>query len=907
MKNKLFSSAAVVAALLIVAGCSTVDGDFNENQPPQVSFVNNEADADSVVQVYDLDNYSFLFSDALIGFEEDEAVGHLPDSTDFTEVRFELIRYQYFNLNFINSISYRLEYIDGEGNVAYETGIVPEANYRLDENITRYLWIRNSEEFHWTQGSAVYIIDGQFEYRPVFSYAPIIFWSGTDVDGFVERYRFFDYAYSTQEELAAFQQLVLNDDASIDWTYTVNTQAEINLTTQLGQIQKHVVFVQAQDDQDALSEPAMRVFNRSNRAPNTPTLTFQKEGYTKVTQPEEYERHVISWTDVEDPLYVGEMEAVSPYYEVPVFNDELPNWGGVNFIITCDDPDDQALVTVPLQFRFQLHQLPEDMVDQLMNLDTLNFDEDDDIWESGVWINDTAYDELEIPLDETNVLNFTSDEEGWSDDGEISLYNIPSGFYQLTVYSRDDGLEPCALPGYMRFRVVNMQPERDVLVLNLTEDSGQLAMDYTEYLALNQEQISTALTAVKQVLTEDVDFAPVWYDGSTEDYNCRWWNKDDSYLLPFSVIAQYHTVIVLADNWHYAAIGEDRFRNPFKGLAMDYLDMGGTLFWSGHSSLTKIFGYDVTTVGTVGNEDAFAGDFLSAYMGISRAFVSYNLQFFQGRLEAFVGALHEQQGFEDLSIREGMIDALRETGSYNTLYTNTSHITLPDTAMAYVEAIGLNQNAGAEALFTYSSYTAGLAEHDTLTLFMVADSLSLPQELAGEDRVVDRDPNPSSTGCWLRIFDSHYLDMEIQEAYDAFNVNRENAWADPVQRINATVNANEPVFIYVTYQYTDNPWAVGDTVSVNLRWNPVLEMHRKPVIAFTENFDANLLGVGAFTNFRTCFSTIPLYAMEAGEYFHVTVDPETNLPVYNLGTGSRGIFSYVLYRFYLPTIQETLE
>ncbi len=914
MKKSLFSSVVALAAMLIVVGCSTVDGDYRANEAPSVRFINNELDADSVAQVYDIDNYSFLFSDIYTGFEEDEVLGQLPDTTDLeSEVRYELIRFQYFRLNTIRSISYRLEITDTSG-VSYETGTVPVENYRVDENIPRYLWIHNTENFHWTQGSCVYTIDGEFEYRPVFSYAPMIFWTGSDADGFVERYRYYDLAYTTDEEQAAFEQRVINDDATIDWTYTVNTQAEIYLTTQLGQIQKHKVFLQAQDDEGALSEIAVRTFNRSNRAPNTPELTFQKSGYTLVTQPDSYTRHVVNWQDIESDLEIYQaMSGVTPYYEIPMNSNELPNWGGLGFLVTCDDPDDQALVTIPLQFEYRLHRLPEAQVESLMDASDDNLDDDDDMWENGLWINDEAYADLEIALDDTNVLNNTIDEDGWSDDGEITLYNLDNGFYQLTVFSRDDGLEPCALPGYMRFRVVNMSMERDLLVINLTSDAATLGLDYNTYLTTTKEQLESAITVVKQVVDGAADYVPVWYDGVTEEYNCRWWAPEDSYLLPYSVMAQYHSIIVLDDNWAQSATQpyDSRFTNAFKGLVMDYLDQGGSLFWTGHSSLTGTFGFEVTSTNALDNIDDKAGDFLFTYMGISKAFVSEQRQYFSSRLEAFVGALHEQQGFEDLRIADGIVDVLRggEEG-YDRLYTPARGVAIPDSSLAYVEALGLNSNSGAEALYTFNSYSSGLPALDTLRLFVVADSLSLPDSLTGANEaalLTNRDPNPTSTGCWLRIFDTHYESMEIQSAYDAYNNNRNDAWADPVQTINATRESGAyPPFIYLTYQYTTQPWAVGDTVSVYLRWNPILEMHRKPVISFVENQEGTL-GIPTYTNFRTCFSTVPLYAMEPGEFVSMTVDPETQLPIYDLGSGANGLWSYVLYRFYLPKVQDSLE
>lgn len=915
--------------LLLLAGCSTIDGDVAGNLPPSVAFVNNLVDADSSAQSFPDLEYGFIFEDRFKGFEEDE-LGELPADTLLgVEARFELIRFQYFGVLSIQAI------VEDSAGVVRT---VPAANYRIDPNIPRYLWVQNTAGFHWKLG-ATYEILGDFEYRPVHSFAPLVFWRGSDPDGFVESYRFHDHVYEDEAALAAFDQRVLQDDPSIEWIHTLNTQATVNLTTELGRIQKHVVYVQAIDDAGAVSPPARRVFNRSNRAPNTPTIAFHKEGYSRVSQPDEYERHVVDWADVEDPLYIPALEEfVSPYYEVPVSPEPLVNWGGLIFLVSGDDPDDQALVTIPLEFQFQLHRIPAEQVEALGLMDAATATAD-----PGTGI-DTLAGVERIPLSENNVLNFESYEfmEGdWTGLTQIELYNLETGFYQLTVYSRDDGYESCTEPAWMRFRAQQVTMERDVLVLDFTPqaEGGNPLLVGFESFAERQDwyraRIEEAMPQVKLLAQGVTNYEVAWMDeAGSNDYNCRWWRPDECadcypYLPPFSVISQYHTVICLDDQWASGSGGGtlvgERITNPFKGLAMDYLDMGGSLFWTGYSSLFGTFGFSPNNSDT-GAADMIqynAGDFLRQYMGIDVVYGDDANTVQTSRFDACTKGEPLFAGLEPLNIDVERLNVLKQEPSYYARFESSLYVdpedppsqteiyqtTAPDTSLVYLEAIGINETVGTTAFYTYESFSAGLPEEATFDFFRVARANTQGVAQAAE-LFTDRPAAPTETGCWLYIptFARNYYDMTIFEASAARNVSREDSmWADPSSPVVVSVGGRDRVFFYAQHQRIANPenyWAYNDTVLVDVRWDPILEKHRKPLVVYTDNvsYQGVFGGIGFnpyFTNFRTAYSCVPMTHLELGE--------QPNLMADYSGTGARAVIGGVLFNFFAPKVQDMVD
>lgn len=171
-----------------------------------------------------------------------------------------------------------------------------------------------------------------------FNFAPIIYWTGSDPDGFVEY-----YSYADITDSAAFEDPIAFYDKIPDeaWTDTIATQARIFLLTEAGERTPHIFYVRCFDNEGQVSEDVVyRTFFRTNQAPDIPRIGL------------------VGWEDEEiqndvylrDTLFVGEQVNET--------------WGGVRFTWRGQDPDDKALYRIPLQFQPILVKAPGDTIFQ---------------------------------------------------------------------------------------------------------------------------------------------------------------------------------------------------------------------------------------------------------------------------------------------------------------------------------------------------------------------------------------------------------------------------------------------------------------------------------------------------------------------------------------------------------------
>jgi hypothetical protein len=326
----------------------------------------------------------------------------------------------------------------------------------------------------------------------------------------------------------------------------------------------------------------------------------------------------------------------------------------------------------------------------------------------------------------------------------------------------------------------------------------------------------------------------------------------------------------------------------------------------------------VTTSENAINEQA--GDFLSSYMGILGVYGDDNNTFTtDGRLDGNQRGLPEFEGQAPLVMDRDKIAGVRNASTtFNTFYVPGVPYRpyLPDSALAYVEAYALNEGLGTVAAYTYESFTAGLPERQTFNIFRVARQSDLPSifyqdnEATGEAaRYPAYSTNPDATGCWLYIpiVARYYFSMSITSALDAWNMSRaDQMWAEPIIATTGVLNGREQVYIRVNHQRIADPanyWVRGDTVNVDLTWQPTLVKHRKPVVLYTENtaFEGAFGGFSYnpyYTNFRTAFNGLPLHMLQQGEF------PDYSAIESNPGNGARAVMSGVLYQFYAPKLQD---
>ncbi len=937
-----------LTAAFLLQACSSIDGDFAENAIPRVNFVNNEPDADESEFQFHIEQYNFAFLDSLSGFSEaSPARFPAPGATATENVRFQLINYQYFQVVSIDSIYVR----DENGDYAMT---VDPSLYQLDPNIGRYLWITQpaaADPFHWALNTH-YVIAGEFKYQPVYSFSPMIFWVGSDPDGFVEQYRYMNVEYTTDAALQSLlSSLAADPDMDLEWSYTQNTQAVINLDTSLGQIRKHVMLVQAIDNLGAVSEPDTRIFNRSNRAPNTPRLTYQKDGFSSLGQPSEYTRRVINWDDfIGDASIANNLASQTPYATLPSFYRPVDAWNGIRFLVAGDDPDDQAFVTIPLQFRYRLVKFDEnsDSLDYFRSYDGTW--EDDGHWvgtytDSTGWVSDHAE---WITLSESNVIDYEDaygfDADGWSDNSILELYNLDSGWYQLMVWTRDDGLEACATPAWMRFKVQRMErtPEKGVLLMNWTPTSLPPATAWNVFGGRSHGELGEWYRDLIDESYVSLGANPAdlrWNTEFPDDFTLRYWQPGEtadslgheafpSYM-PFEEMCQYKVVICVDDGYKGNSSRITAINDYFRVIAMDYLDLGGNLFWTGHSSLAKSFGYNPTDIN---NTQQFlttnSGDFLGNYMGIQDVYIDQFLTFQNSIGDGMTAAIPEFDFLDTLRLNQAVIDTMRGDGNtfFDGRFDDGDEQTpfdwrspLPGDCVPYIESFSVDDESGTESMYTYNSYSANVERRQVFDFFEVIDAsdpsrdfLFAPVSQGGLGLNFPREPGPNGCWIWIPNTERNLQDMTIFSTFEAHNISRpDNMWAQVIQDVQVLDTDNRwKVHMYLQHQTisdTTDYWAVGDTVSVDLEWDPVLDKHRKVTMCFTENTNSSggfgpFGGFATYTNFRTAFNTVPLYLMEEGGFG--TVDPSFGLLP---GSGYKGLMEAVIASFYEPKIQDLLE
>lgn len=170
-----------------------------------------------------------------------------------------------------------------------------------------------------------------------FDYAPVIYWKGSDPDGFVEYYSYADITDSAaivmDDKLEYVDQIP--DEA---WVDTISTSARVYLLTEADEVQSHIFYLRCVDNDGMVSPVKYRTFFRENNPPNVPVI-----GVTG-SPDEEWDNAIY----VADTLYsAADVSAV---------------WPGIQFSWRGSDPDDKSLFRIPLEFQAVLVRSPNDTV-----------------------------------------------------------------------------------------------------------------------------------------------------------------------------------------------------------------------------------------------------------------------------------------------------------------------------------------------------------------------------------------------------------------------------------------------------------------------------------------------------------------------------------------------------------------
>ncbi len=181
--------------------------------------------------------------------------------------------------------------------------------------------------------------------QDTFSYAPVIYWKGSDPDGFVEYYLYADIIDSTA--LADPEYFI---DFIPEWKWEQNsaTSDTVYLLTESGEITEHVFYLKCVDDLGLESNIEYRTFFRTNHPPEVPQVKL---------------------TSANDESFANTVVLADTFY---VLENVTDTWPGISFNWKSSDPDDRDLYTIPLEYRYYLEKVPHDTVWQWASQDWSN-------------------------------------------------------------------------------------------------------------------------------------------------------------------------------------------------------------------------------------------------------------------------------------------------------------------------------------------------------------------------------------------------------------------------------------------------------------------------------------------------------------------------------------------------------
>ncbi len=561
-----------------------------------------------------------------------------------------------------------------------------------------------------------------------FSYAPTVYWAGSDPDGFVEYYSYADITDSAaiQDPVGFYDQVP--DEA---WTDLIATEAQIYLLTEQGELTEHVLYVRCFDNEGAVNEDVVfRTFYRTNQAPYIPRVGVMGASDDELA------------TDVyiSDTLYSG--------------TKETSIWSGIQFQWRSSDPDDQALYTIPLEYKTILVKAPGD----------------------------------------------TIAESEWTEDQDIQIVNLETGFYTLYVWCRDDAFEESPAAGRVEFNIIRPTFEHDILVIVEAPDgNGLRSFPKTDSL---KNYYNTLFT----------DIAPeVWVDESDStdlghllsDGTIRFWQVDDltNYMdavVPHALIHQYKMVIVASDQVVTSALNQNyaAYRNR---VLVDYLRVGGRLWYMGRSLLHKIPNDnpadrdDLGDYDTILMEDFFGADAI-VHGPLTMSGSSY-------ALAEFIGTIPALQTFPELDF----VDTMK----YQNYITFEGNI--------YRDSLNYGES-GAGMIVRYSeSITTQYFNSFTSTYIGVVND---------ENSTVLRDDDaseqlPNQTSCFIQTdHDNVYPDSVTKVENITLRDAGYSNWQGEVVGVNGDL-------IYVSYS-PDQDWLPGDSLAVSYKYNPLSDYHLAP-------------------------------------------------------------------------------
>jgi hypothetical protein len=437
-----------------------------------------------------------------------------------------------------------------------------------------------------------------------FSYAPVVHWSGSDVDGLVSSFEYFDD--SSRAGVAAYQGGDATLKAYVDqlpesaWTTTYSNSDTIYLSrSATDSITEQVFMIRAVDNLGAKSPVKVRTFFRTNHPPNAPQVKWALDA--TLDPPPDYSIHYV----IPDTLF---------------WSDTLTTtYPGIGFLWRGTDPDSRELNIIPLQY-------------------------------SWVLVNESTNDTMPYPImdDSNRVVAFGRGWSPWTSDAQMTFTAsnalranpdfVLDGTYRFRLRVRDDGLTPSDTIADVSFAAVSavtklespdhydFQHQLLVVDWNAHRPSGNDINGLRpeqQILDFYQQTIHEGLT-----LAEDLRLAYynnpnpipglVYIPDAIDPNDVQWYTDNElnsSNRVPYDLIRKFKWILVVEEN-PPTSVPDPMFMNPRLKVFTDYMNAGGQVMMTGRRLFMGVLGVSNSGPLTTGTGQT-VGNFLHYYMNLN--------------------------------------------------------------------------------------------------------------------------------------------------------------------------------------------------------------------------------------------------------------------------------------------------
>lgn len=435
----------------------------------------------------------------------------------------------------------------------------------------------------------------------VFSYAPVVRWTGYDPDGMIVAYQYHDdsttaalNAYNAGDDALRAYINSLPDNA---WTTTTATSDTIYLRrAESDSITQHIFMIRCLDDLGGYSPVKVRTFFRTNNPPNPPSVKWALDA-----------------TLLDDQL------DYQPVYNVPdtlFWSDTTTlTYPGIGFLWQGTDPDSRELNIIPLTFSWVL------VCDRASGaVDTMPHPVYDD---SGMVV---GFASGWSPWSSSTQVTFS----GWFADSQWCLANRGGyfnldGSYRFLVKVRDDGLTEASAMAMAHFAAVNPTFEKQLLIVDWNRNTstydnlgGRPKQDIIDFYNGILEESFNLADDIRQYAYPFLMPDPIAYDPN----QIEWFTDADLNNLqgtPYDYIRHFKWVWIIYDN--PLSLSPNEITStvyPQLKTLMKYMDVGGQVMISGRKIFYSAFGMPTNPNYVVDpGPRNIADNFVRDYLGIS--------------------------------------------------------------------------------------------------------------------------------------------------------------------------------------------------------------------------------------------------------------------------------------------------